>query len=173
MERGDGGLDAPPGRARAGGSGKIPTCGLTGAVHPLHIRVELGAARRLLQGLCHRVYTRHDTFLSCLLELNCAIHPSEALYSRESRPDPTSPRTPSRSVCVPPSAHRPSFDLVFSRGRSKGCVRMLAPPLALRRLRPSVFVARSRGNPSSGRVCLFPCAVFLDPSTHLDQGGFF
>jgi len=117
VERGDGGLDAPPGRARAGGSGKIPTCGLTGAVHPLHIRVELGAARRLLQGLCHRVYTRHDTFLSCLLELNCAIHPSEALSSRESRTDPTSPRTPSRNVCTPRVhvewlARAPSFDLV-------------------------------------------------------------
>ena len=163
---GDGGLDAPPGRARAGGSGKIPTCGLTGAVHPLHIRVELGAARRLLQGLCHRVYTRHDTFLSRLLELNCAIHPSEALSSRESRPDPTSPRTPSRNVrkasgsrgmacCRARTVRRSTW--FVSRGRSKVCVRLLAPPLALRRLRPSVFVARSRGMPSSGRVCLFPC----------------
>ena len=172
MERGGGGLDAPPGRARAGGSGKIPTCGLTGAVHPLHIRVELGAARRLLQGLCHRVYTRHDTFLSRLLELNCAIHPSEALSSRESRPDPTSPRTHVewRAAERAPSVVR----LGLSREVGPKVVFVCSRPRW-----PCEDCAR-RSSSRAREVCLaqaaFVCSpatpVFLDPSTHLDQGGF-
>lgn len=182
MERGDGGLDAPPGRARAERSGKIPTCGLTGAVHPLHIRVELGAARRLLQGLCHRVYTRHDTFLSRLLELNCAIHPSEALSCRESRPDPTSPRTPSRNVCTTSGSRGMACDRARTVRRSTWFSREVGPKVVFVCSRPR-WPCEDCARRSSSRareVCLaqaaFVCSpatpVFLDPSTHLDQGGF-